>query len=108
MPVLKKGLALDHSIWLASLDLGIIDSDAGRNDDALRELKEAARLKPDDVNVHWRLGRLLRTMGKKEEAQLEFDTAKKLNKAADEELYKKIANGAKRNAPSGMQASPAQ
>ncbi|HXS77314.1 MAG TPA: tetratricopeptide repeat protein [Terracidiphilus sp.] len=103
---LKKGFALDHSIWLASLDLGIIDSDAGRNDDALRELKEAARLKPDDVNVHWRLGRLLRTMGRKQEAQLEFDAAKNLNKAADEDLYKKIANGAKRNGPSATQTTP--
>jgi tetratricopeptide (TPR) repeat protein len=106
MAPLKKGLALDHSIWLASLDLGIIDSDAGRNDDALHELKEAAKLKPDDVNVHWRLGRLLRTMGRKQEAQLEFDAAKKLNKAADEDLYKKIANGAKRNSPAGTQTSP--
>lgn len=105
---LKKGLALDRSIALASLDLGIIDSDAGRNEDALRELKEAARLTPKDVNVHWRLGRLLRTMGRKQEAQLEFDAAKKLNKAADEELYRKIANGAKRNAPAGMQSTPAQ
>jgi hypothetical protein len=55
--------------------------------------------------VHWRLGRLLRTMGRKQEAQLEFDKAKKLNKAADEDLYKKIANGAKRN-PAGAQTAP--
>jgi tetratricopeptide (TPR) repeat protein len=104
---LKKGLALDPSIWLASLDLGIIDSDAGRNDDALRELNQAAKLKPDDVNVHWRLGRLLRTMGRKQEAQLEFEKAKKLNKAADEDLYKKIANGAKRNNNSaGTETAP--
>jgi tetratricopeptide (TPR) repeat protein len=85
---LKKGLAL------------------GRNDDALSELNQAAKLKPDDVNVHWRLGRLLRTMGRKQEAQLEFDKAKKLNKAADEDLYKKIANGAKRNNPGGAQTAP--
>lgn len=106
-PWLEKGLALDPSQWLASLDLGIIDSDAGRNDDALRELNRAAKLKPDDVNVHWRLGRLLRTMGRKQEAQLEFDKAKKLNKAADEELYKKIANGAKRdNNSAGTETAP--
>jgi tetratricopeptide (TPR) repeat protein len=103
---LKKGVALDPSLWLASLDLGIIDSDAGRNDEALRELNQAAKLKPDDVNVHWRLGRLLRTMGRKQEAQLEFDKAKNLNKAADEDLYKKIANGAKRNNPAGAQTAP--
>jgi tetratricopeptide (TPR) repeat protein len=106
-PRLEKGLALDPSIWLASLDLGIIDSDAGRNDDALRELKQASKLNPQDVNVHWRLARLLRTMGRKQEAQAEFDAAKKLNKAADQDLYQKIANGAKRNPPAAA-APPTQ
>lgn len=106
---LEKGLALDRSQWLASLDLGIIDSDAGRNEEALRELNQAAKLKPDDVNVHWRLGRLLRTMGRKQEAQLELEKARSLNKAADEDLYKKIANGAKRgNPPASPETPPAQ
>lgn len=103
---LEKGLALDPSQWLASLDLGIIDSDAARNEEALRELNQAAKLKPDDVNVHWRLGRLLRTMGRKQEAQLELEKARSLNKAADEDLYKKIANGAKRGNPPASQGTP--
>jgi len=89
---LAKGLALDRSLWLGDLDLGIIDSEAGRNDDALRELRTAAKLKPDEVSVHWHLARHLRKLGRKDEAKVEFDTAQKLNKAADEDLYKKIAN----------------
>jgi hypothetical protein len=32
-------------------------------------------------------------MGRKEEAKAEFDKASTLNKAADQELYKKIAAG---------------
>jgi Tfp pilus assembly protein PilF len=108
-PNLQKALALDPIQWRASLDLGIIDSDAGRNDEALRELNQAAKLKPDDVNVHWRLGRLLRTMGRKEEAQLELEKARKLNKAADEDLYKQISNGAKRgNQPATQDPPPTQ
>jgi len=91
---------LDSSQSLAHLDLGIIYSDAGNNDLALRELLLAEQLKPDDVNVHWRLGRLYRTMGKKEEAKVEFDKASTLNKAADEDLYKKIA-GAHPRPPQG-------
>ena len=71
-------------------------------------MKQAAKLKPQDVNVHWRLGRLLRTMGHKQEAQQEFEAAKKLNKAADEDLYQKIANGAKRNQPAPQMAAPTQ
>lgn len=104
-PLLEKVVKLDPSLGLANLDLGIIYSETGRNEDALRELTAAAKLMPDDVNVHWRLGRLYRTMGKKDEARAEFDKASKLNKAADEDLYKKIANGQAR--PPQGQTAPA-
>jgi len=91
-PYLEKTVQFDSSQSLAHLDLGIIYSDEGKDELALRELLLAEQLKPDDVNVHWRLGRLYRTMGKKEEAKVEFDKANKLNKAADEELYKKMSS----------------
>jgi tetratricopeptide (TPR) repeat protein len=92
-PLLEKAVKLDPSQSLAHLDLGILHSDSGMNDDALRELTLAAKLNPNDVNVHWRLGRLYRTIGKKEEAKAEFEKASNLNKAADDDLYKKISNG---------------
>jgi len=111
-PLLEKAVKLDPKLWLAHLDLGIIESDAGRNEDALRELLTAAKLHDSDVNVHWRLARLYRTMGRKDEAKVEFDKASKLNKAADEELYKKIANGQEKGPPaqdsSGATPQPAQ
>ena len=106
-PLLQKAAELDSSLWLANLDLGIIDSDAGRNEDALRELLAASKLNDDDVNVHWRLAKLYRAMGKKDEAKIEFDKASKLNKAADEDLYRKIANGRQHppeSAPQGASA----
>ena len=93
-PLLEKAERLDPSLPLVHLDLGILYTDAGDNQNALRELEQAEKLIPDDVNVHWRLGRLYRSMGNKAEAVAEFDKASKLNKAADEDLYKKIANGA--------------
>jgi tetratricopeptide (TPR) repeat protein len=102
-PLLEQTIKLDPTQSLAHLDLGIIYSDAGRNEEALRELTLAERLNPQEVNVHWRLGRLYRTMGKKEEAKAEFDKASTLNKAADEELSKKIANAPAR---SGENAAP--
>ncbi len=95
-PLLEKTELLDPSLPLVHLDLGILETDAGNNSAALRELEQAEKLIPDDVNVHWRLGRLYRAMDRKEEARAEFDKASKLNKAADEDLYKKIANGAAR------------
>jgi tetratricopeptide (TPR) repeat protein len=92
-PLLEKAVQVDSSASLARLDLGIVYTEADRKEDALRELTEAAKLSPADVNVHWRLGRLYRSLGRKDEAKAEFDKASSLNKAADEDLYKKIAAG---------------
>jgi tetratricopeptide (TPR) repeat protein len=92
-PLLEKVEQQDPSIPLAHLDLGIVYIEAGRNEDALRELTAAEKLTPDDVNIHWRLGRLYRAMGDREKAKDEIDKAGKLTKAADDDLYKKIANG---------------
>lgn len=94
-PMLERALELQGNLWLAHLDLGIMDSDVGNNDKALTELQAAENLKPDDVNVHWRLGRLLRTMDRKDEASRELEKARGLNKAADEELFRKMQNGAR-------------
>ncbi len=92
-PLLEKAVQLNPKLGLGHLDLGVIYSENGQTGEALRELTLAEKFTPEDVNVHWRLGRLYRTMGRKEEAKAEFDKASKLNKAADDDLYKKIANG---------------
>ena len=89
-PLLEKVLKLDSGLGLGHLDLGIVLAQAGRNEDALRELTTAAKLMPEDVNVHWRLGRLYRSMGKMEEARAKFAKASNLNKAADDALFNKI------------------
>jgi tetratricopeptide (TPR) repeat protein len=92
-PLLENALRIDPGRELAHLDLGILYADAGRHDDALREMKEAARLAPEDVNVHWRLGRLYRSMGKKDEAKAEFDKASSINRAADDAVVNKMGGG---------------
>lgn len=91
--ILRKVAQSDPSLALAHLDLGIIATNAGHNDEALRELIITAKLIPNDVNVHWRLARLYRQMGMKDEAKAEFEKASTLNKTADDDLYKKIAEG---------------
>jgi tetratricopeptide (TPR) repeat protein len=96
-PLLEKAVKLDPALGLAHLDLGILAANDGHNDDALRELLAAEKLIPNDVNVHWRLGRLYRAMGRKEESKVELDKASTITKSADRELFKKI---------SGAQASP--
>jgi tetratricopeptide (TPR) repeat protein len=92
-PSLEKAAGLDTKLELAHLDLGIVYGDAGRKDDALRELNTAEKLAPSDVNVHWRLGRLYREMGKKVEAKAEFAKASSLHKATDDALVDRISGG---------------
>jgi len=92
-PLLEKAVKLDPSLGLAHLDLGILAANDGHNDEAVREFLAAEKLIPNDVNVHWRLGRLYRAMGKKEEAQAELEKASTITKSADQELYKKISGG---------------
>lgn len=96
-PLLEHAVKIEPSLGLAHLDLGIIAANEGRNEDALREFLVAEKLNPDDVNVHWRLGRLYRAMGKKAEAKIELDKASSITRSADQELYKKIG---------GSQAGP--
>jgi tetratricopeptide (TPR) repeat protein len=91
LPLFEKALQFDPRLELAHLDMGILYGDAGRNDDALRELKTAERLLPDDVDVHWRLGRIYRAMGNEKEAKAELDQAKNITQAADTALINKIS-----------------
>jgi tetratricopeptide (TPR) repeat protein len=106
-PLLEKAVTLDPSIALVHLDLGILAATDSRNDDALREFLIAEKLNPDDVNVHWRLGRLYRAMGKKEEAKVELDKASSITRSADQELYKKISGG-QAKPPAGSPPQPDQ
>jgi len=106
-PLLTSAVHIDAGRELAHLDLGILYSDAGRKDEALRELQAAARLAPDDVTVHWRLGRLYKASGMKDEAKAEFEKASKITKAADDKLIDKMSGAREKpppvEAPAGAQ-----
>jgi predicted Zn-dependent protease len=91
-PFLEKVVKIDPSLPLVHLDLGIVYTEADRKLDAERELTAAEKLDPKDVDVHWRLGRLYKAMGRKDQAKAEFDTARTLNKARDDENYRRIAD----------------
>jgi len=91
-PLLEKSVRINPKLELAHLDLGVLYADAGRTDEALREMKTAAQLAPDDVNVHWHLGRLFKAMGKNEEAKAELAKASGLHKAADSALVNRMSS----------------
>ena len=90
LPLLEKAISIDPKLERAHLDLGILQADAGRRDDALRELKTAEKLVPDDVNVHWRMARLYQAMGRKDDAKLEFAKTNNLHKAANDTIFQKL------------------
>ena len=90
LPLLEKAVRLDSKIELAHVDLGVLYANAGKNGDALRELKTAELLDPRDQNVHWRLGRFYKSIGNKAEAELEFQKTRSLQKAADKSIFDKL------------------
>lgn len=89
-PLVERALQLNDAQDLPWLDLGILDSSAGHNDDAIRDFKRAEHLAPSDAQVHWRLARLYLSLGRRSEAQAEFAKTKNLNKAENEQLVEKL------------------
>jgi tetratricopeptide (TPR) repeat protein len=90
-PLLEKLVKLNPASSMGHRDLGIVYAETSRAPDALREFKTAVALKPDDVNAHYRLGRLYRTMGNAALAKVEFDKSRNLNKSADDALLKAMS-----------------
>ena len=107
LPLLERAVQIDPTIALAHLDLGILYANAGRKAVALRELKAAARLNPNDQNVHWRLARFYQAEGKKVEAKAEFDKTRNLQKAADETIFKKLHQAQAKDKPTEGDSAPA-
>jgi tetratricopeptide (TPR) repeat protein len=106
MPLIKKALTIDTRIGRAHLDLGILYADDGRNEDAIRELKEAARLMPEDANPHWRLARIYQAMGNKSQANLEFQKTRNLHKAENDTIMSKLRTAQDKGKPAEEPKSP--
>jgi tetratricopeptide (TPR) repeat protein len=89
-PYLKHSIRIEPAITLAHLDLGIVYEGQGRKDDALRELKTAEGLSPNDPTVHWSLGRCYQSMGRKVEAKSEFEKTRNLQNVANVSVRDKM------------------
>ena len=105
-PLLEKAILIDPKIELTHLDLGILESQADRKDDALRELKTAERLNPADQTVHWRLARFYKGMGRNTEAKIEFDKTRSLQKAADQSVFNKLHQAQEKGDPAQRASEP--
>jgi tetratricopeptide (TPR) repeat protein len=91
LPLIQKVIRISPQTEMAHLDLDILYVNDGRQEDALHELNVPARLNPDDVRVHWRLARLYEAMGRKDEANAEWQKTSSLTKA-NESVLSKIDN----------------
>lgn len=98
-PLIQKALKIDPRIGRAHLDQGILYADRGRKEDAIRELKEATQLMPEDANPHWRLARLYQAMGNKAQADVEFQKTRNLHKAENETIMSKLKAAQERGTP---------
>jgi tetratricopeptide (TPR) repeat protein len=87
---LERALRIDSTIALAHLDLGILYRDLGHNDDALRELKAAESLTPDDHAILWQLGRTYQSLGRQTEAKAEFEKVRNLQNTETQSLREKM------------------
>jgi tetratricopeptide (TPR) repeat protein len=104
--MLEKAARYQTSDPLIHLDLGIASMETGDNDVALRELNKTVALEPDNVAAHFRLATLYRSMGKKDEAKVEFAKANTLNKKRNDSLHDRIAAANAR--PPDSDATPAE
>ncbi len=72
----------------ARLGLGIVLSALNRNEEALRALREASRLSPDNAAPHYRLAVLYRKLGRKAEAEAEYRRVREIHAAEPGEAEK--------------------
>lgn len=77
---LRRALFQDTNLRLAHLDLGILLAKKNDSSGAARHFQEAVRIDGSKPDAHYRLGRLWMSLGRTEEAQVEFAAVKKLAK----------------------------
>lgn len=77
-PLLRTVLKLAPDTRLAHLDMGIILTRENQPAEAERQFRDAIRLDPSKTDAHYRLARLLSSLGREKAAQSEFEAVKQL------------------------------
>ena len=90
LPLLEKAIHDDPGIEQAHLDLGILYADAGRHEDALRELMVAANWPRRMSTCTGGWGGFTAAWARTDEAKAEFGKANQINKKADDALLNQI------------------
>jgi len=91
--LLRGALELDPRFAEAHLQLGILQSEAGNNSEAIREYQQAIEFAPSLADAHYRLGQALVRTGDKERGRKELDISIELHSrevAEDDEKGRQI------------------
>jgi tetratricopeptide (TPR) repeat protein len=91
--LLEKALSLDDSLPESHFELGTIALKKGNMEGALRHLRRAAQLNPNNSQIHYVLSRAYRRLGSNEEASKELQIYEKLEREEDK-ANQKTAPGA--------------
>jgi tetratricopeptide (TPR) repeat protein len=91
-PLLEQAMQYRLPVALIHLDMGIVLMETGDRDGAIEQFTKTVAMEPNNVNAHFRLASLYRSMGKKAEASAEYAKASTLNKQRDESLHQRIAD----------------
>jgi tetratricopeptide (TPR) repeat protein len=90
----RKALRLNPRLATAYYGLAEIDLREKQYDEALNALDQAGKLDPHSASVYYLRGRVLLGMGRRAQAQSQFETAARMQKAIRDELQHEIS-GAK-------------
>ncbi|MGH9741431.1 MAG: tetratricopeptide repeat protein [Candidatus Acidiferrum sp.] len=74
----RQALHFNSRMPVSLLELGRLNQRQGKNREALGFLDAAEKLAPDNQNIHYIRGQVLLRLGRREEAQAELATSKKL------------------------------
>ena len=89
--LLKHAEQLQNDLHIVHEDLGVLYADDKRSVLAMAEFREAIRTDPGNFDAHYRLARLYRELGRKEEADREFAIVQKLHEKKTEEPLMNIS-----------------
>jgi tetratricopeptide (TPR) repeat protein len=79
----RRALECDPSNEQAHLRLGVVLGDQHRYEEAITQLKEAARLRPDESSAHYHLASIYSHMGRTAEAKAEYSKVRQIQAAKD-------------------------
>lgn len=87
---LKQSIADNSAFALPWLDLGIVEAATGRDQDAILAFRKTIALEPTDVDAHWRLAQVYKSLGRQKEAREELARVAAMKRQQDKNPHTNI------------------